>query len=460
MHVTSALWLLITFLAAPLNVGAVNHWIVSVEGKIQPKIDSPFFLRRPNDLVAFLRQSEYLQMIILLNAKLLLLKTELIKKMEQSNTYTIDFMYQTDCIINYLVQESDMYSTLKAKKYFNRINTKKFHRQSDTVSNTAAKSKSTMPICESIGYCMACMDHLESMTNRGKLEMSPELALNAKELGLSSMNEILVSGLRNDPQSWKYPVLSSYYWRALGMANQAMECARRAVFLSPRKYKDIALLSMGTILQRSNRSSDALIVLHAARDHAPNVVENQVALANGYFLVSNFNRSIDCFEIAKVLDPSYSEKEKYMRKSMTCFKYIKTKLKQIEKQVMDMKNDMVTFTEGKEYLDKYYEKLLREQVPIGARLSEPSFDVHSHHLLHHGQYCSIRKTQQSKEPVLFCDFYSDLQMKLNEDSTIDTIQNYIETKTEFVKNQWNLSLGAYRHLDIESFSGQLDVPEE
>lgn len=424
------------------------------------QIDSPFFLRRPHDLVAFLRQSEYLQLIILLNAKLLLLKTELVKKMEQSNTYTIDFMYQTECIINYLVQETDMYSTLKAKKYFNRINTKKYNRQPDTTATPNTITKASLPVCESIGFCMACMDHLESMTNRQKLEMTPELTLNAKELGLSSMNEILVTGLRNDPQSWKYPVLSSFFWRSLGMASQAMECARRAVFLSPRKYKDIALLSMGTILQRSNRSNDALTVLHAAADHAPNVVENQVALANGYFLVSDFNRSIDCFEIAKVLDPNYTEKEKYMRKSMTCFKYIKMKLKQIERQLMDMKTDLISFTEGKEYLDKYYAKLLTEQVPIGARLSEPSFDVHSHHLLHHGQYCSIRKTPHSKEPVLFCDFYSDLQMQLNKDSTIDTIQNYIDTKTEFIKNQWNLSLGAYKNLDIESFAGQLDVQDE
>lgn len=51
-------------------------------------------------------------------------------------------------------------------------------------------------------------------------------------------------------------------------------------------------------------------------------------------------------------------------------------------------------------------------------------------------------------------------MQLNKDSTIDTIQNYIDTKTEFIKNQWNLSLGAYKNLDIESFSGQLDVQDE
>lgn len=28
------------------------------------------------------------------------------------------------------------------------------------------------------------------------------------------------------------------------------------------------------------------------------------------------------------------------------------------------------------------------------------------------QYCSTRKSSENQEPVLFCDFYSDLQMQL------------------------------------------------
>lgn len=33
-------------------------------------------------------------------------------------------------------------------------------------------------------------------------------------------------------------------------------------------------------------------------------------------------------------------------------------------------------------------------------------------LLKRYQYCSTRKSSESQEPVLFCDFYSDLQMQL------------------------------------------------
>lgn len=73
------------------------------------QIESPYYLRRPDDLAAFLRQTDYLHLIAMLNAKLLLIKTELIKKMEQSNSYTIDFMYQTECIINYFLQDNDLY---------------------------------------------------------------------------------------------------------------------------------------------------------------------------------------------------------------------------------------------------------------------------------------------------------------------------------------------------------------
>lgn len=47
MHPTSILWLLITFCTIPPNVRAVNHWIISVDGKIQPKVSHTLDLFRP-----------------------------------------------------------------------------------------------------------------------------------------------------------------------------------------------------------------------------------------------------------------------------------------------------------------------------------------------------------------------------------------------------------------------------
>lgn len=416
-------------------------------------------MKRPDDLNAFLRQSDYLHLIAMLNAKLLVIKTELIKKMEQSNAYTIDFMYQTECIINYFLQDYDMYSTLKSKKYLNRIVAKKFQRNSDAELEAL---RHVMPICEEVPPTLACFDHLNSMANRTQLDMKPEHSLSAKELGLfvqPHFVETLVLGMRNEPLAWRHPLLSSYFWRARGAAPKALACARRALYLSQRKHRDIALLSVGTILQRSNRTRDALVVLTAARDHAPAVAENQVAAANAYFLASDFNRSVQAFELARRQDDTYAEREAHVRKSMACFKFIKTKLRQIEKQLVDMRTDLASFVYEKGLLNEYYAKLLDAQVPIAQRLAEDrSFDRYAHQLLNRSQYCAVRKTGDGGQPVLTCDFYSELQLQLNKDTTIDTIQNYIETKMDFIRNQWELSLGVYKYRDIESYDGELEVP--
>lgn len=416
-------------------------------------------MRRPDDLEAFLRQSDYLHLIAMLNAKLLLIKTELIKKMEQSNAYTIDFMYQTECIINYFLQDYDMYSTLKSKKYLNRILAKRFQRNGDAELDAL---RNVMPVCDEVPHSLACFDHLDAMANRTQLEMKPEHSLSAKELSLfvqPHFVESLVLGLRNEPLSWRHPLIGSYFWRARGFAPKAMACARRALYLSPRKHRDMALLSVGTVLQRANRTRDALVVLTAARDHAPAVAENQVAAANAYFLESDFNRSVQAFELARRQDEAYAEREAHVRKSMACFKFIKTKLRQIERQLVDMRTDLASFVHEKALLNEYYGKLLDQQVPIAQRLAQDrSFDKYAHQLLNRSQYCAVRKTGEGGQPVLSCDFYSELQLQLNKDTTIDTIQNYIETKMDFIRNQWELSLGVYKYRDIESYEGELEVP--
>ena len=114
------------------------------------------------------------------------------------------------------------------------------------------------------------------MKNRHNLKMEKEESLGAKDLGISSSNFPLsiLAGFKNNPNSWKLYTLSSYYHRFKGNAHEAVECIRRAIYLAPRKVKDIPLLSLGTILQRANYINDSVVVLNAAVDHAPKVPEN------------------------------------------------------------------------------------------------------------------------------------------------------------------------------------------
>lgn len=426
-------------------------------------------------MIAFLKQTEYLKLIGLINDKLLLIKTELTAKMDQSNTYTIDFMYQTECIIDYYIKEThEMYNTIQNKKYFNRLQLKKLldhynniisnknnnkNNNSDNKDRTSSYNKRNyndlQPTCEDIKFSMFCYEHLDSINTRNKLQMVPEKSLNLKELGYSNvLIRMLKYGLKSEPNSWKYPLLSSIYWRSKGNAKHAVECARRALYLTPRKYKDYALLNLGTILQRSNKTHDSIILFNAAIEHSPNQPENYLAIGNALFLISEFNKTIEFYEMAKELDDLYDEKLKFLRKSMTCFKYIKMKLKQIESQLNEMIVELKNYNEGKKFLENYHDKLMSEQVPLNVRVADQSFDTHSHHLLDRSQYCSTRLTTDSNAPVLFCDFYSDLQMQL-EDLEIDTIQSYVDTRTELIKRHMDFSLGIYRYLNIENFSENL-----
>lgn len=357
----------------------------------------------------------------------------------------VEIMSHTECLIYYSIKEDEMYSTLKDKKYLNRINTKRMITKSNDFKRTEL-----YPVCDDVPFSMSCFEHLQSMVQRKRLQMTPELSLHTDEFGVmkDSFVKMITLGLKQEPLSWKYPVLGSYYWRAKGNAKRAIECARRAIYLAPRKYLDIPFLSLGTVLQRSNRSQDALIVMQAAAKHASDVFENQVGVGNALFLTSDFANALKCFRNAVALDEQFSKRLEFYQKSMACFKTIKSKLNEFERQVAEIFALLENYKSNQTKLEDYLNRVLSEQVPIGKRLADPSFDIYSHHLLHRGQYCKTKEMPDSKEPILFCDFYTDLQSQLQKEDLIIDIVNHFAT----AKFKENFSLGVYRNLHIEHYN--------
>lgn len=411
------------------------------------QIDSIFYLRRPDDLAAFLHQYDYKQIIKAINAQLLALQLEITDKVQQSTFFQVEIMSHTECLIYYSLKEDDMYSTLKDKKYLNRINTKRM-----TTKSIDMKQIDQYPMCDDITFSMSCFDHLPSMVNRKRILMAPELPLHLDEIGVmrDSFVKMITLGLKQEPLSWKYPLLASYYWRGRGNAKKAVECARRAIYLTPRKYLDIPLLSLGTILQRSNRSSDALIVMQAAAKHAGDVFENQIGLGNAQFLASDFDNAMKSFRTAIIMDEQFGKRLEFIQKSMSCFKTIKQKLNEFERQVAEIFALLENYKSNQTNLEDYLNRVLSEQVPIGKRLADPSFDIYSHHLLHRGQYCKTKETPDSKEPILYCDFYTDLQSQLQkEDLIVDIVHHFADAAPKFIEN---FSLGIYRYLNIENYN--------
>lgn len=141
----------------------------------------------------------------------------------------------------------------------------------------------------------------------------------------------MYNSLKNNPNSWKNHLLSSYYWRFQGNAKEAIECARNAIVLAPRKYKDIPLLSLGTIFQRSNHLNDSVVVIKAAVDHAPSVSENLWSLGNVHLMLSHFNKSLENFHKVEKIDSSYTPKVEFIKNSISCFRDLKITLITMEK---------------------------------------------------------------------------------------------------------------------------------
>ncbi|GBP43674.1 Tetratricopeptide repeat protein 17 [Eumeta japonica] len=124
--------------------------------------------------------------------------------------------------------------------------------------------------------------------NRQNLSSDPELSLPEQIAPIMTVDQFghwVANILKRNSSSWLHYNMASLYWRVRGNAPKAMECSRRAVHYAPREYKDIALLSMGTIFHRSKKTSDAIIVLGAAVDHGPNISANHFALANAYAVI-------------------------------------------------------------------------------------------------------------------------------------------------------------------------------
>uniref|UniRef100_A0A7G3AW24 Ribosome biogenesis protein NOP53 n=1 Tax=Lutzomyia longipalpis TaxID=7200 RepID=A0A7G3AW24_LUTLO len=427
-----------------LVISATNHWLLTKEGKIQPQVDSPYFLRRPDDLIAFLNQSKHQQQVDTLYAELLHIKTDLRMKINHVDSYTVDFMYQTKCIVQYFLQESDLLNSVTTRSYLSRL------YKPDVDSLTFVEGG--IPKCRDfleLPFSLMCFEHLDGMYNRKNLSMNVEqtLLLLGLELSNPHLGNMLVTKLRRDPYAWRYHTLASLYWRSKGNALEALECARRGVYLAPRQFKDIALLSLGTILQRSRKHADAVIVLGAAVDHAP-TAENHMALANSLVLISEFNRSVVHYEAARSLDASLSDKVTHIRNSMVCFKYIKKRLLKIAAILDEMSEKLKLYDERKKLLEESLEKLLQEQAPLASRGNQQRDEGNDLH--QRGQYCSTRYPAGSSEPVLFCDFVSDIQMKLETgDLSVDLIVTYLEHANELIHTHMR-TIGVFEQLNVDN----------
>lgn len=242
------------------------------------------------------------------------------EKINFSIQFGMEVIEQAKCALDYYLTEKQITYLKITKDYLKRIHIKNSKKHLANVPGVVRVP--VLPFCWeyiSLKAGICCYEHIESL-NHAEVVIEPEVDLGNSGLEFSSKWYIrsLTEGLAENPNSWKYHTLSSFYWRMHGDGHQAVECAKRGIMLAPRKVRDIPLLSLGIILYRAGKMRDAEIILSAAVEHAPDIAENHFVLGTTLAMIHEFNRSISHFEIAEKLDPSFIPRTLPLKNFISC----------------------------------------------------------------------------------------------------------------------------------------------
>ncbi|KAM7347354.1 tetratricopeptide repeat protein 17 [Cochliomyia hominivorax] len=413
------MWILCIFVAIIVlsqsyYVGTTNHYALKDDGFIKKRLDSPFHLREPDNLNSFITQIRYSE-----NAE------EAFRKMQRKRNTLDDHIQLTDQLLKNILERSKcvrMYVKMNGLSDYLRTTGASMKRLKFP-EKLEKESKGGDPICGDYAEIIPVQDkygHLKSFkpATIKTLSIAREENLLKQELGFKdtesvteTIHEISVKGLVNNPSSWKFHMLGSYYWRLIGHAKNALECARLSVMLAPEDSKDIPLLSLGTILVRAELWDDAETILNEAIKYGPDHGENYIALATLLALKHDFKRARENFQLAEKLDVSMFNNSIKMREYIECLEPLDSDATKMFGFVKYMLKEIKEVSKLRQEISQYQNKIIELQTPLASRFSNNDVQLKAD-LLKRFQYCSTRKSMENQEPVLFCDFYSDLQMQL------------------------------------------------
>lgn len=216
----------------------------------------------------------------------------------------------------------------------------------------------------------------------------------------------------------------------------------------------MSLLSLGTILQRSNYLNDSLIVIESAVNHAPHVTENLWHLCNNYLLLSQFDKSFECYERVASQDDAYSAKIEYIKKSFRCFRDLKVTLLAMEKSMSGIPPELRLYRQLKKEMEAIHAKLEKEQVPWNVREFNGHFDDEEKSLMQQSQVCTKRHIDNEPEPVLVCDFLNDMHVVI-QDFALDLLDDYLTLKAELIDTYKINSLGIFKNIYAEDYRNEI-----
>lgn len=76
-----------------------------------------------------------------------------------------------------------------------------------------------------------------------------------------------------------------------------------------------------------------------------------------------------------------------------------------------------------------------------------------HNLITQSQICTERQIEN--EPVLFCDFLTDVQV-IMQDIALDVLHTHLELKSALIETYKMSSLGIFQNIFLENYSNEID----
>ncbi|XP_014358133.2 tetratricopeptide repeat protein 17 [Papilio machaon] len=355
--------LILIFIVCPLDgIQANTHWMVTESGLIQPRVDSPFELARPYDLLAFLDQETYWNEIFdIYNdlSKRQILIDKLWNDVDKNTDIGLLVLSDRNCLragqlkqLDWYVSYSDDGSSRNIPDYVYQVTRPLFTLDLH------------VPDCKKISsliFSMSTFEHLESMIHRNNLTMVGEEHLPEKVAPIMTLDQFgnwVARILKKNNTSWLHYHMASMYWRVRGKAPKAIECSRRAIHYAPREYKDLALLGLGTILHVSKMTEDAVIVLNAAVDHNPNSYLNHFHLANAYAVLCDFNNTSRHLNDCLKLNPTFAIAIKH-RHGANCLGNVWQRLIVVKKALNQLRDELVTYRQKEVQMLKLQTSILK-----------------------------------------------------------------------------------------------------
>ncbi|XP_031341481.1 tetratricopeptide repeat protein 17-like isoform X2 [Photinus pyralis] len=422
-----------------LKTYASTHWVVTENGRIQSHLDSPFHLRRPYDLIALLDQETRRIDITTLYKDLVDRKNVIDQKWSglegASDLETRVYSQDPDCSrAGKLLSEIDLYSSIGSNG----------SSRTDVTLGILYENESTdysAPDCTNyaeLDYSMFAFEHLHAMVNRNAISIVPETDLEylLPVSSIDTFGHYIGLSLSKNSSSWFHYNLGVLYWRILGDAPRAIECGRRALHYSPREYKDIPLLNLAGIFHQARYPKDAAILLHAAVEHAPFQATNYIALGNVYAVLSDYNRSVACYDNVLKLQPDLEDvaTTKY---ATLCHKRLDSGLLQLHESLQGILSDLHNYHSQQQQWLRLQERLMWEQAPFEAQLIGYSSEKLSAILANRGQRC-IQRTSENSKPTITCDFTDHQAVtNLQVDVTLNLqrLLRNVESETQKINEQ-------------------------